>query len=140
MLLGAMVYVTPCTNWIGYRTGEVAKVVSLAVLVICCVFFDSTTLFPGFFALVPCAATAVLLALGANERSVTGWFLQLKPVVHLGKISYSLYLWHWPVLAFSRYWFGSSLLLFGLQSLCRFSLLKLPTDGLRALCGVLAIS
>jgi peptidoglycan/LPS O-acetylase OafA/YrhL len=109
MLLGAMVYVTPCTNWIGYRTGEVAKVVSLAVLVICCVFFDSTTLFPGFFALVPCAATAVLLALGANERSVTGWFLQLKPVVHLGKISYSLYLWHWPVLAFSRYWFGSSL-------------------------------
>ncbi len=58
-------------------------------------------------ALLPCAATAILLAL--NEGSATGRLLSLPPLRAIGRISYSLYLWHWPLFSFYRMWFGFAL-------------------------------
>lgn len=49
--------------------------------------------------LLAVVATAILLV--AQHRSVTHSFLTLNPVVYLGRISYSLYLWHWPVVSLS---------------------------------------
>ena len=51
-------------------------------------------------ALLPCAATVLLLALG--ERTFTGRLLGTPPLRTLGRLSYAFYLWHWPVLAFWR--------------------------------------
>lgn len=58
--------------------------------------------FPGAFALLPCLATAVILYPWERPTLVSR-FLSLEPVVWVGKISYSLYLWHWIVLAYIRY-------------------------------------
>lgn len=58
--------------------------------------------FPGIFALLPCLATAVILYPSKEENPISR-FLSLGPVVWIGKISYSLYLWHWIVLAYIRY-------------------------------------
>ncbi len=60
--------------------------------------------FPNAYALIICAATAVLILVGNN--SATNFvirFLSLKWLVFIGLISYSLYIWHWPLFAFSRY-------------------------------------
>ena len=56
--------------------------------------------FPFPAALLPCAGCALLLAYG--EGAPTARLLSAPPVRALGLVSYSLYLWHWPVIAFYR--------------------------------------
>ncbi len=59
--------------------------------------------FPGWQALLPVVGTTLLLANGQNTNLVNR-ALSLRGPVFIGKISYSLYLWHWPVLILSKYW------------------------------------
>ena len=65
------------------------------------VCFDDTSAVPGYAALLPVAGAAALIACG-NNKSPVRWLLVCKPVVGLGVISYSLYLWHQPLIAFFR--------------------------------------
>ena len=58
--------------------------------------------FPNAYALVVCTATALLILAGHNTNLVTR-LLSLRCLVFIGLISYSLYIWHWPLFAFSRY-------------------------------------
>lgn len=60
----------------------------------------STDPFPGVTALVPCLGAALLLI--SSETFFTR-LLTNKLAVYIGELSYSLYLWHWPVMAFLRY-------------------------------------
>ncbi|MCR4513384.1 acyltransferase family protein [Aeromicrobium sp. 50.2.37] len=61
--------------------------------------FDGSTTWPGVATLVPVLGTAAMLASGVvPTRGGPGTLLSLKPLVWLGGLSYSLYLWHWPVL------------------------------------------
>lgn len=60
---------------------------------------DKTALFPGYWALLPVGGAALLLAAGPNGTLNASLF-KLAPVTWLGRISYPLYLWHWPLLAF----------------------------------------
>lgn len=61
--------------------------------------------FPGLLALIPTLATALLIYANASGSPFRRLFA-LSPVVWLGRLSYSLYLWHWMVLAFVRYFWG----------------------------------
>ena len=56
--------------------------------------------FPVPWALLPCVGTALLL--GYGEASVVGRMLSLAPIRYVGRISYSVYLWHWPIIALYR--------------------------------------
>ena len=62
---------------------------------------NENSLFPGFWALVPTLGAACIIQAG-NESFFNKYILSSKPFVFFGKISYSLYLWHWPLLVFSR--------------------------------------
>lgn len=64
--------------------------------------FESSTPFPGFFALAPTVGTALIIVFGEKDTFV-GRLLSLKVLVGIGLISYSAYLWHQPVFAFARY-------------------------------------
>ncbi|MBF0447957.1 MAG: acyltransferase [Magnetococcales bacterium] len=64
--------------------------------------FSRLTPFPGHAALVPCLGAAALLHSGANGSTRISRFLSLGPVVFIGLISYSLYLWHWPLIVFAK--------------------------------------
>lgn len=62
--------------------------------------------FPGWLALPPTLGAGLLLLSGrCGEKRISG-FLSLAPLVWVGLISYSAYLWHWPLLAFFRYGYG----------------------------------
>lgn len=54
-----------------------------------------------------CAGTALLIALN-REKTWASRFLSLPLFVGIGLISYSLYLWHWPLLSFAHYYFGET--------------------------------
>ena len=67
----------------------------------------STASFPGLNALAPCLGAALVIWAGQGQVGPSTWVaraLQLRPVVFVGLISYSLYLWHWPLLVFARYY------------------------------------
>lgn len=61
--------------------------------------------FPGYNG-VPVTFGTVLLLWGGSVPHLVSSLLSLRPVRWIGLISYSLYLWHWPVLAFQRYLYG----------------------------------
>lgn len=74
----------------------------LAAIVVGLVVINADSPFPGLLALLPCLGTAALLV------SPQGWanrWLAIPPLVRVGDISYSLYLWHWPLLVFTRFVF-----------------------------------
>ncbi|SOC46923.1 Peptidoglycan/LPS O-acetylase OafA/YrhL, contains acyltransferase and SGNH-hydrolase domains [Blastococcus aggregatus] len=71
----------------------------LAVVLAAAFVVDDRTPFPGTAAAVPVLGTAALLAWGATPGGPGGrWLLGSAPAGFVGAISYSLYLWHWPVL------------------------------------------
>ena len=51
-------------------------------------------------ALLPCVGAALIIWAGETGPSIVGRALSLPPVVFVGLISYSLYLWHWPLIVF----------------------------------------
>ena len=110
LLLGSVLALMPA-GWIPCNrlARETITYVGLASIVVACLVYNEATSFPGLAALVPCFGTAVIIwanTLGSSGVGLTsmGAFLASPPLVFLGLISYSLYLWHWPLLVFSNYW------------------------------------
>ena len=62
--------------------------------------------FPGFLAAIPVVGVALIIFSGAYGNTVASTVLSFRPFVWIGLVSYSLYLWHWPVLSFYRYAYG----------------------------------
>lgn len=70
----------------------------LAMIVLAGVLIPPTAPYPGTWALLPSFGTAFVLIAGAQQRSLVANYLSLRPLQALGRVSYSWYLWHWPVL------------------------------------------
>jgi len=59
--------------------------------------------FPGYVVLLPCLGTGLVIYAGQTGPSFVKALLSFRPLVFIGVISYSLYLWHWPILVFSKH-------------------------------------
>lgn len=94
--------VVPALTHRGIR--EAAALLGLGAILVTAVLLDKSTPFPGAIALVPVLGTALVLHAGAAGPSLVSRVLSLGPFVWIGKLSYSLYLWHWPVIVFFVYW------------------------------------
>lgn len=81
------------------RAAAAGTVTAALSLGIAAVAFDEHTAFPGPGALVPVAATVVLLIVG--ERSPLQSLFARRPLQWLGELSYGWYLWHWPAIVFA---------------------------------------
>jgi peptidoglycan/LPS O-acetylase OafA/YrhL len=83
----------------------IAEAGAAAGLILLCASFyviSRTSLFPGPIALAPCIGTALIIWTGVGHSTWVGRLLSLRPVQFVGLISYSLYLWHWPMIVFFR--------------------------------------
>lgn len=88
-------------SW-GRRVRVVVAVVGWLALLVSVVVFDGSMGFPGFLALVPVVATMLVVAAGdALEPRGRIGAMAVRPVVWLGDVSYSVYLWHWPLIIFA---------------------------------------
>ena len=67
-------------------------------LVACMVFYNVELTYPGFWALLPVASTGALIAGGNAHRFAPVLLLKAPPLQWLGRLSYSIYLWHWPII------------------------------------------
>ncbi len=82
---------------------EILSLAAFFALIYPCFFYSNLTIFPGFNALLPVIGSAILIHLGKTNNSLIKSLLKIKFMVFIGLISYSLYLWHWPILVFSKY-------------------------------------
>ena len=102
LALGALLALAPIPmprRWMA----DLESLVGLGLIAWAVFVFNEQTPFPGPNALVPCLGAAAILHAGIGRPSLVGRLLSLPPVVGIGLISYSLYIWHWPVLVFYRF-------------------------------------
>lgn len=82
---------------------QVVGFVGLAAIGASVVLFSGDLLYPSYFAALPTIGAAALLLAGiVHDRAFTTQFLATKPLRAIGLVSYSWYLWHWPLLTFWR--------------------------------------
>jgi len=85
---------------------EIVGSIGIIFIVISVFFYHEKMAFPGVAALLPCFGAAAIIYTGANTNSCNiSWINKLfktRPLVFIGLISYSLYLWHWPALLLFR--------------------------------------
>jgi peptidoglycan/LPS O-acetylase OafA/YrhL len=107
LLVGALLNVTPARRSPGTKLAECSAWFGFAIIVFSIVGFTGDTPFPGAWALLPCGGTAAII--WANSASLTslGRILSLPPLVFIGLISYPLYLWHWPLIVFAKYFYNT---------------------------------
>ncbi|QWC85056.1 acyltransferase [Nocardioidaceae bacterium] len=112
----------PLSAWLTTRRREVLAAGGMIAIVIGLASVDPTTPWPGAWALLPVLGTAAMLAAGLpHPRNPDGSFrpmpgptyasrlIEIAPVRWIGDISYSLYLWHWPLLIVTASYLGRDL-------------------------------
>lgn len=102
--LGAAVFL-----WFRFRddtgrlSGTLAGGIGLLTILASSVFLGPDLVYPGYYALFPSVGASLVIAAGARDAStgISGW-LASPSLVWLGNRSYSLYLWHWPLLLLGK--------------------------------------
>lgn len=95
-LIGALIATLPAG--MPARALRAGALIAVGSLVVLAIVFTPATSFPGTNAILVCLLTGICLLGGAGSRMLgTPW------LVHVGKVSYSAYLWHWPLIAFLTY-------------------------------------
>ena len=92
--VGALIALLPTLR----RQSRLLAILGAIALIIAALWFNERTPFPGVYALLPVLGTAALLSSIGSWPQPLKWLATNRVSVWLGKISYPLYLWHWPVL------------------------------------------
>ncbi len=90
-------------------SASVISVIGLAFISLGFALISKESSFPGINALYPCIGAALLI-IGGMTKNITSSTLSIKPFVFFGRISYSLYLWHWPIIVFYKTYSGADTL------------------------------
>ena len=83
--------------------GSILGILSLLAIIYCATRKNIVLGYPDYHAVIVSISTALLILVGASTNGITSRILSLSPLVFIGSISYSLYLWHWPIFATGRY-------------------------------------
>lgn len=106
LLIGAML--AACPTWghsISPRMKAGVAALGMVTLLGTIALYSEELPFPGLLALLPTLGTAAVIWANRDGQTVIGRWLSWSPMLFVGKISYSLYLIHWPLFAVANYWF-----------------------------------
>ncbi len=120
LLAGCLLAVWPVK--VGRGAAQVVGFVGLALIIAAVVLLTPGTPFPGVAALLPVAGAVMVIVGGAQSETIAARILSCRPFVQIGKISYGLYLWHWPLLVAVWFVFPGSQLMVGAAILVSFVL------------------
>jgi len=92
------------------RAAAIIGGAGLALILLACTLLSPATIYPGTAALLPTLGATLVIAAGcATPAQGCGRVLAVSPMRAIGRISYSWYLWHWPVLVLVPVWLGHPL-------------------------------
>jgi peptidoglycan/LPS O-acetylase OafA/YrhL len=107
--LGGLLALMPAESLVPGRLASLLGWVGLCGILASGSLYTVTLPFPGYYAVLPTVSAALLIAARVPERSWLGKLLGLPSMQYFGEISYSLYLWHWPVIAAYPYVVGRNI-------------------------------
>jgi peptidoglycan/LPS O-acetylase OafA/YrhL len=102
LLIGSLLAINAIPKLVHQWQAEWLGIGGIALIVVSVFLISPDTPFPGLAALAPCLGTAAVIHSGAGTTTLTGRVLAFLPIRFIGLISYSLYLWHWPIIVFYR--------------------------------------
>jgi peptidoglycan/LPS O-acetylase OafA/YrhL len=97
----------PKHKFISAAASNACSLIGLLLILAGGIFWSPGMPIPGLWSLLPVSGAALLL--GAEGAILNCWLLAARPLVFVGRISYPLYLWHWPIFAFTRIVSGHAL-------------------------------
>ena len=97
---GALLALAPARRW-SRQDGMLFQSLGAGLLLFSLWEIDGSTPFPGPKTLLPVLATLFLLSSGGTAGTAVGALLSSRPMVRVGDWSYSIYLWHWPLIVFA---------------------------------------
>jgi peptidoglycan/LPS O-acetylase OafA/YrhL len=97
LLIGSLVALDRLPAVRGRALAETLGAVGLGLILYSIFGFNHRTPFPGLAALAPCVGAALVIHAGKEAKPLSSRILAMEPVRFVGLISYSLYLWHWPI-------------------------------------------
>jgi peptidoglycan/LPS O-acetylase OafA/YrhL len=104
--VGALLALAPTSRFLrSPRHAQLLAWLGVALLAGSALLFDKATPFPGPWTLLPVAGTLLVIAAGTHHLTGVNRALALPAMVKIGDWSYSIYLWHWPLMVFAvRLW------------------------------------
>lgn len=103
LMAGGLLAILPKRVVLPQRTGHLLAWFCLIVLLTCIALYNEQTVFPSYTAAPVVLATVGLIWVHMSHKTFVSKALSWRPVVMVGLISYPLYLWHWPLIAFYSY-------------------------------------
>jgi peptidoglycan/LPS O-acetylase OafA/YrhL len=104
LLAGSMLAVMPARGWrASPMLAQTVSLISLGLILVAVFGYDDSTAFPGAAALLPVLGVVGLIWANGQQVTWVGQLLGSRVMVGIGLISYSWYLWHWPVLVLGKY-------------------------------------
>ena len=125
LLVGALLFLWQDSRRIPASAANVAGAVGLAMVAGSILYLDEKNGFPGVRSIIPSLGAALLILSGTNQRNLLSRIFGNPVARYVGLRSFSLYLWHWPVLAFYRYAYGEPTLSGGIACALLMCLLTL---------------
>ena len=80
------------------------SVLGLTLIVFSILYYTPDTNYPGVAAMIPTVGTALVIYSGIGGASLVRKILSVSPLVAVGLVSYSLYLWHWPIIVYVKHY------------------------------------
>ena len=106
LFVGSICFFVTRTSFLSHSSNftiEFTAWLGVTLIIASLMFLGESSGFPGFNAIPVTMGTACLIFSGSRGSTTPGRILSFRPMVAIGLISYSMYLWHWPVLAFIKY-------------------------------------
>lgn len=91
------------------RVAEPLGLLGIALIVVGVLGLSEQVPFPGALALIPCLGACAIIHASRIRDTIASRVLSAKPLVAVGLFSYSLYLWHWPIIVFTHQYLGGPL-------------------------------
>ena len=96
-----IIYKSKIIQEVSKNLKELLILLSLVLIIFSLVIFDSSTLHPSLITLFPVLGVSIIILI-SDENLILNKVLTFKPLSYIGLISYSFYLWHYPIFAFAR--------------------------------------
>ena len=105
LLLGSVLAIGTLPELKGKTAKQILSFVGMLFVLIAIFTYSVETRFPGFAALLPTIGAFLIIYAAREQETLVGTVLSWRPFVFIGKISYSLYLWHWVLIVMARYYY-----------------------------------
>jgi len=103
LLIGALLAARAVPSLTNQHVRDGLSVIGILLIAGGVVFINRAMAFPGWVAAFPCLGAALIIHVSLSGGAIGNRILQWRPLVGIGLVSYSLYLWHWPLLVLAKY-------------------------------------